>query len=100
MLISKGDDVDIRTFTEKKNIPYTLPVFGGDDDPLADAFTFFHEGVCGHVLDFLYQVLQTAHIKCKGNRRMAHALSSSSSVDSAYIETLMKASLDKMGKTQ
>ena len=72
-------------------MPYTLP----DDEPLSDAFTFFHEGLCGHVLDFLYQVLQTAHVKCKGKRRMAHALSASASYDPDYIETLMQASLAK-----
>ena len=96
VLISKGEDVDIRTFTERKTVPYTLP----DDEPLSDAFTFFHDGLCGHVLDFLYQVLQTAHVKCKGRRRMAHALSASASYDSAYIETLMKTSLDKEKKAR
>ena len=60
VLISKGDNVDIKTFVEKKEcIPYTLP-----EDPLLDAFTFFHDGLCGHVLEFLYEVLQTAHVKC------------------------------------
>ena len=92
MFISEGEGVDIRTFTEKKEKPYVLP---NPEDPLVDAFTFFHTEMSGHVLDFLYQVFKTAHGRCKRDRRLHKTLCASSSIDPEYMETLLKTSLDK-----
>ena len=65
------------------------------DNPEIDAFTYFHGEMSGHVLDFLYQVFKTAHGRCRRDRRLYKALSSSNSVDLEYVETLLKTSLKK-----
>ena len=58
VFITKNDQVDIRTFTEKKDRPYLLP---HPENPMVDAFTFFHNEMSGHILDVAYQVMKTVH---------------------------------------
>ena len=97
MFISKGDQVDIRTFIEKKDKPYLLP---NPSNPQIDAFRYFHNEMTGHVLDFIYQVLKTAQKTTRtgqGRRRFTKALSSMS-CDPEYIETLLKASTGQKKK--
>ena len=86
VFITSGDDVDIRTFTEKKEKPYLLP---DPDDPQVDAFHFFHSELTGHVLDFLYQVFKTAHGRCRRDRRLTQTLGATCSYDEDYLSTVI-----------
>ena len=92
VFISEGEEVDIRTFTEKKDKPYLLP---NPDDPKLDAITFFHGEMTGFVLDFLYQVFKTAHGTCRRDGRLTKTLASTVSYDADYLEKLLRTSEEK-----
>jgi len=50
-MISDGDKVDVRTFTERQDKPFVLP-------DRADAFTVFQPRLQGLVLDTIYNILK------------------------------------------
>lgn len=50
-MISDGDKVDVRTFTERQDKPFVLP-------ERADAFSVFQPRLQGLVLDAIYNILK------------------------------------------
>lgn len=51
VMISEGEEVDLKTFQAKKNIPYILP-----DD--ANGFAFFSPFMTGHILDIVFNLVK------------------------------------------
>lgn len=80
VLISEADNVDLRTFSEKKDKPFIL-------QDRADAFSFFQPKLQSMVLEIMYQVLsvaQTAKSTVAGR-----ALSISDSTDANYLKKII-----------
>ena len=46
IIISEGEDVDVRVFTEKPDQPYLLP-----NQPKLNAFAYFHEEIVAFALN-------------------------------------------------
>ena len=44
VLITKGSDFDVKTFTENNNQPFLIP----DYNPFVDGFTYFHADLLKH----------------------------------------------------
>lgn len=75
-MISDGDRVDVRTFTERQDKPYVLP-------ERADAFSVFQPRLQGLVLDAIYNILKfTLASTSPGLRR---TLSKTTSIDKDYL---------------
>ena len=82
-MISDGDRVDVRTFTERQDKPYVLP-------ERADAFSVFQPRLQGLVLDAIYNMLKfTISSASPGIRR---TLSKTTSTDKAYLQKVIQAS--------
>ena len=55
IIISEGEDVDVRVFTERPDKPYLLP-----NQPRLNAFAYFHEEIVAFALNQLYRVCRSA----------------------------------------
>lgn len=83
VMISEGDKVDVRTFTERKDKPYVLP-------ERADAFTVMQPRLQSLILDVIYNILKfTVSSASPGLRR---TLSKTTSTDKEYIMRVIAAS--------
>ena len=83
VMISDGDRVDVRTFTERQDKPFVLP-------ERADAFSVFQPRLQSLVLDAIYHVLKLSlSAQSPGLRK---TLSSTQSVDKAYLQRVIEAS--------
>ena len=82
-MISDGDRVDVRTFTERQDKPYVLP-------ERADAFSVFQPRLQGLVLDAIYNMLKFTISSASPNIR--RTLSKTESTDKAYLQKVIQAS--------
>ena len=83
VMISDGDKVDVRTFTERQDKPFVLP-------ERADAFSVFQPRLQGLVLDAIYNILKfQIASQSPGLRR---TLSRTQSVDMEYLKRVVQAS--------
>ena len=83
VMISEGEKVDVRTFTERQDKPFVLP-------ERADAFSVFQPRLQALVLDAIYNILKfQIASQSPGLRR---TLSQTQSVDQDYLAKVMQAS--------
>ena len=86
VFISHNEEVDIKTFTEKKDKPYLLP---HGEDPQIDALRYFHSEMTGHILDMAYQFLKSSRTVQDGSKRnrrfRRETVESEDSIDNDYI---------------
>ena len=86
IIISEGEEIDIKVFTEKANKPYLLP-----NQPRVDAFTFFHEEIVAFALNQLYRICRNAAACLDDN--LDQALTKTGTTDQKYkdlIENISK----------
>ena len=82
-MISDGDKVDVRTFTERQDKPFVLP-------ERADAFSVFQPRLQGLVLEAIYNILKfQLSSTSPGLRR---TLSQTQSIDMDYLKRVIAAS--------
>ena len=87
VMISHGEEVDVRTYSVRTDKPYALP----DDE---DAFSVFQPRVQGLVLDAIYNILKFT--VSSQSRSVRKALSKTNSVDEAYLATVIAASKEQI----
>ena len=80
VLISEGENVDVRTFEEKRDKPFIL------HDRL-DAFSVFQPKLQSYVLDVLYNIFKAA--QSARSTAAARALSASTSTDAEYLKQVI-----------
>ena len=83
VVISEGDGVDLRTFSEKRGKPFIL-------HDRQDAFSVFQPKLQSLVLDMMYNVFKMA--QSAKSTVAARALSTSSSTDAEYLKTVIMTS--------
>ena len=83
-MITDGDNVDLRTFAERKDKPFILP-------DRMNAFEAFSPRMTGLILDCFYNFFRTAH--SAGNPVLKRALSKSVSTDEDYLNKVILESL-------
>ena len=82
-MISEGDGVDLRTFSEKRGKPFIL-------HDRADAFSVFQPKLQSLVLDMMYNVFRIA--QSAKSASACRAMSTSSSTDAEYLKTVIMTS--------
>lgn len=82
-MISDGDRVDVRTFTERQDKPFVLP-------ERQDAFSVFQPRLQAHVLDAIYNIFKfQLSAQSPGLRK---TLSKTDSIDRDYLKKVIEAS--------
>lgn len=79
-MISEGDRVDVRTFTERQDKPFVLP-------ERADAFSVFQPRLQGLVLDAIYNILKFQISSASPGLR--RTFSKTQSVDVEYLKKVI-----------
>ena len=91
-MISEGDGVDLRTFSEKRGKPFIL-------HDRADAFSVFQPKLQSLILDMMYNVFKMA--QSAKSSVAARAMSTTSSTDVDYLKKIITESEhEKEKKTQ
>ena len=80
VMITEGDNVDVRTFAEKKDKPFCLP-----ERP--DAFQIFWPRMTSHILECVHLIMK--FVVCESNSEIAPVLKRTSSIDSKYIQRVI-----------
>ena len=89
VMITEGDNVDVRTFAEKKDKPFCLP-----ERP--DAFQIFWPRMTSHILECVHLIMK--FVVCESNSEIAPVLKRTSSIDSKYIQRVIAHSKKSLSK--